>query len=879
MRTFPLVFGMSAILSLIGGGYALNSIAQEPVKSGPVGSVQALYQAGVQPLLRKYCYPCHGDGKSKGGVRLDKLTIDFVKGPAADLETWHDVLENMLRGEMPPKNQPRPTAQEHGMVVDWLNRAFVEARQQRESTGGKIVLRRLTSYEFHNTLTDLLGMKLDYSKDLLAEVPSRDGFLNNSTVLATSSQHVRDFWAAARYAMSKAIVTGPPPKVHRYSATEFLNFGKKGGKKAGKAGGGDYRNVLLPDTALGMAVDTLPREGPFRIRVNLQASGPKTALLAWFKISKNNQTSLIFAKPEISSKTGTGPLNLEVLSPFSNGPAPGNQDIDIVGNIEDIPVLADRANNGNDIIPHLYVSNVGSIHFFRGGNGSIYPGGVDVERAKQLLTGDLKGREAIPIVRINSIQFEAPYRTSWPPAHHKAIFFDSPNATNEPVYTREVIAAFMERAYRRPVTKAEVDQYVALHEKIRPRFSSLEEAMRETLALVLVSPSFLHLAEPRSAAQAKATVTDFEWATRLSYFLWNSMPDSELIERAKQGDLKDAKTRAHEVERLLNDERAWRFIETFTDQWWRLSALDKVAINPEFHPNFDNDLKADMRRESQLFFAEFVKTNTSMLRMIDADFTYLNNRLADHYGIRHGPGTGVHIGSAFERVALKPEHQRGAGILTQGSMLVLNSDGVESHPIKRAVWIRNAIFDDPPPEPPADVPELNTEDRGKGSALTLKQRIEQHRTNPTCYHCHSRVDPWGIPFEQYDALGRFRSNYTVLAAAPAPGDDAVKPKKKKNKALAVTISGPAAPVDVKVELPDGHKVNGVNELKQYLLTVGKERYARAIVRKTLAYGLGRSLEVGDQPLVEKLTRDFVAADFRYRALIEAIVQSEPFVTK
>ncbi len=346
---------------------------------------------------------------------------------------------------------------------------------------------------------------------------------------------------------------------------------------------------------------------------------------------------------------------------------------------------------------------------------------------------------------IKAVEFEARVEPEWPPPHHKKILFASPDSGDEARYSRQVIAAFLERAYRRPVEKAELDRFTALFQKIRPRVETFEQAMRETLALVLVSPGFLYLVQPRDPKLARARLTDFEWATRLSYFLWNSMPDAELLRLAKEGRLKDAAVRKQQVERLLRDGRVWRFIETFTDQWWNLALLDKVAINPEFHPSFDNDLKADMRRETQLFFNEFVKNDLSLLKLIDADFTFVNNRLADHYGIRHGKGTGVHLGSAFERVPLKPEHKRGSGLLTQGSILVLNSDGVESHPIKRAVWVRNALFDDPPPEPPADVPELNIENRGKGSALTLKQRIEQHRSNPTCYHCHSRVDPWGLP--------------------------------------------------------------------------------------------------------------------------------------
>ncbi len=336
----------------------------------PHPSVAAVYQAEVQPLLQKYCYRCHGDTKPKGDVRLDKLSVDFVKGPASDLETWHDVLQNLHRGEMPPRGQPRPTAREHGVLVDFFNRAFVEAREQRESTAGRTVMRRMTSYEFQNTLEDLLGLKLHFTRDLLPEVPSRDGFLNNGSFLTVSSQHVRDFWATARFAMSQAIVTGPAPKAYRVQSNHFVSFGRagKGTRKleTAKSSSTDYSHALVPDTALMLPLADIPSSGKYRLRITLRATGPRTCLLAWFKVSRNNQTSLIFAKPEVR-------------------PSPDDQVVEITGSIEDISVLAQRGNRPDGPMPMLCLSNVGNIHFFLGGNGSKFPGGVDPERARKIL--------------------------------------------------------------------------------------------------------------------------------------------------------------------------------------------------------------------------------------------------------------------------------------------------------------------------------------------------------------------------------------------------------------------------------------------------------------------------------------------------------------
>lgn len=853
MRTLTLLAPISMLALL---GLNLEKLAAQPKTSAT--STQQMYQSQVRPLLQKYCFECHGAEKPKKDLRLDNLSTDFVKGDAADLETWHDVLNNLHRGEMPPRGKPQPTAKEHGVLVDWLNRAFVEARQQRESTGGKIVMRRLTSYEYQNTLEDLLGIQLNLAKDLLPEVPSRDGFLNNGSFLTTSSQHVRDFWATARLALSKALVVGEKPRIHQVHVEDFKPFGPAKGGKAGKGKREDsLSSYLLPDTALMAPMKGFPTEGPFRIRVNLQAMGPKTSMLAWFKLSKNNQTSLIIAKPEVS-------------------PSKDSQNVDIYGNIEDFPILVQfAAQRNNNIERYLCLSNVGNIHFFRGGNGSIYPRSVSAEQVKQALAS----KSDASLLKINFVEFEAPFYAQWPPASHQQILFASPNAGDEAKYAPEVIAKFMERAYRRPLRPGEADQYTKLFAAIRPKYERFEEAIRETLALVLISPDFLYLVEPTDGKAPRTPITDHQWASRLSYFLWNSAPDAELLRLAGTGGLKDAATRRTQVERLLHDDRAWRFIASFTDQWLNLPMLEKVAVDPEFHPDFDEDLKADMRRETQLFFNDFVKKDLNCLKLVDADFTYLTNRLAAHYGLSDRAGV-RQLGSAFERVSLPADSRRGNGLLSHGSILLLNSDGVESHPIKRAVWVRNAILDDPPPEPPADVPELKTDDRAK-NPRTLKQRIEEHRASQSCAHCHSRIDPWGIALEQYDALGRFRTSYASLTTSNATKstETAGKAKKRKFAPPPKRSSQVSQPVDAKVELPDGHLVAGADGLKEYLLTQGKDRFARALVRKTLAYALGRSLEATDVPLVEELTQAFATRGYRYRELVIAISESEAFRTK
>jgi len=414
-----------------------------------------------------------------------------------------------------------------------------------------------------------------------------------------------------------------------------------------------------------------------------------------------------------------------------------------------------------------------------------------------------------------------------------------------------VLARFMERAFRRPVEQREVETIGRFFDKIRPASPSLEEAMRETLARVLISPDFLYLIEPAGTPGKRTPLSDFELASRLSYFLWSTMPDEPLLTLARGGKLRQAKILEQQVRRMIADKRSWNFVRNYTNQWLNLSGLDRVAVNPQYYPRFDNRLKDDMRGETQHFFAEILYKDLSYMNLIDADFTMLNRRLAEHYGM---PGP---QGNQFERVAIKAEHHRG-GLLTHGSMLLTNSTGEDSHPIKRAVWLLDRLLDDPPAPPPPDVPELDKK-MADLAGLSVRKQLEMHRKKDACNSCHRGIDPWGIPLENYDATGRWRE--TIHGA--------IRKKKIKKR----------SPVEAESVLPGGHKISGPQSLKQHLLSDEKDRLARACVKKLLSYSLGRSVELGDRQAVETLTKKFAQRKYRLSDLIVEIVKSEPFQTK
>jgi hypothetical protein len=367
--------------------------------------------------------------------------------------------------------------------------------------------------------------------------------------------------------------------------------------------------------------------------------------------------------------------------------------------------------------------------------------------------------------------------------------------------------------------------------------------------MVLISPDFLFLVEP--SGSSKRSISDWELASRLSYFLWSSMPDTHLFNLAKKEALRKPEILEKEISRMISDERSWQFVEQFADQWLDIGALQRVAINPNYYPEFDPTLKASMRGETIHFFGELFQKNLSALNILDSNFTMLDEPLAKHYGLA-GPK-----GSRFERVSIKPGDHRG-GVLAHGSVLLGNSTGEDSHPVKRAVWIRERLLDDAPAPPPPDVPALDSTDPNF-AALSVRDQLAEHRKQISCNECHRNIDPWGISLENFGADGLWREQ--------------ILRKKVKGKGMI------KLPVLSEAILPDGKKIEGIADLKKHLLEDRREQFARAFTSKLLTYALGRRLELIDQKTVDELTSKFIKSDYRIKDLIYLIVASKTFQSK
>ena len=448
-------------------------------------------------------------------------------------------------------------------------------------------------------------------------------------------------------------------------------------------------------------------------------------------------------------------------------------------------------------------------------------------------------------IRIGYVEVTAPYYEQWPPASHRRIFPDFKAGTDEVDYARNILNRFMSRAWRRDVTEDELKQKLTLFQKIRPACRDREEAILEVLATVLSSPKFLYLSRSElngeEGDKTPARLSQFELATRLSIFLWSSVPDDELLHLAEEGRLTDRKVLSSQVERMLADDRSRRMSKHFVRQWLGMQLLDYLQADRKVYPHFDPTLKEAMQEEPIAFFHEVLSKNHSVLDFLHADYTMANERLARHYGVTNVSG------NEFRRVSFGPEHHRG-GLLTQAGLLAMNSDGKDSHPLKRGIWMLENLLNDPPPPPPPAVPEIDLADP-EIAKLTLKQRIENHRDQAACRSCHAKIDPWGIAFENYDASGVYREQF-------------------KGK-----------PIDSTSLLFNKQKLDGMTGLKRFLLENRQDQFARAMVHKMATYALGRPLTFGDRSSIDQIAADLRRQGDGLATMITLLVTSDLFQSR
>jgi hypothetical protein len=448
-----------------------------------------------------------------------------------------------------------------------------------------------------------------------------------------------------------------------------------------------------------------------------------------------------------------------------------------------------------------------------------------------------------PTLILDSVEWEGPIVDSWPTVAHKQIFFGGENTTKDMAYAREILTRFANRAWRRQAQPAEIERLLKPVEMSQKLGDSFEVAVKNGLAAVMCAKSFLYL-EEGNATKAAPKLSDSELASRLSYFLWSTAPDQRLLDLAREGKLHETEALRAEVRRMLADAKAREFATGFPRQWLQLRKVGMFPPDKVLYPEYDENLEQSMVGETIAFFSEVLKRNGSLREFLNSDWTMLNERIATHYGI-----TGIR-GDEFQRVALKPEDHRG-GLLTQGSILSLSSDGTRHRPVHRGVWVLEAIVGKPPPPPPANVPALATP-VANAPKTTVREKLEQHRADPNCTACHDKIDPLGMAFDNYDAIGRFR---LVEAAKDGVGAD---PK-----------------LDASGVLPDGRKFTDSVELRK-LMVDDIDKFAASVTEKLATYALRRGMMFSDREELKQIAEQSKSGDYQIATLIESLVTSPLF---
>lgn len=815
-------------------------------------SGKAGFESHVKPFFQTHCVECHGPDKSKGKITVHSLDGDLAAGQ--ELERWEHILDALEHEDMPPEEEDQPSAEDRAAMVKWIESGLRDYVKKASKVAVETTTRRLTNIEYQNTMRDLLGFELELIDDLPVDPDKPYHFNNTATFMMVGPDQLVRYKEAARKAMATAIVDPEKPKIHRTSAK--WEHGKPGKGGLTRAEIGIYQGSGMGSKTVGLK--SWPKTGEFKIRV--KASGNIPAGFKEVPLRLVMGTSL-------RHDSGSGTYQEVGVIHLKNSPDKPKE-FELRGRIENIPVQPSKTHRNKVLPPSITITAQ-----------NIFDNGELNDHRKSGF--DASWSTEAPRVVLESLEFEAPVAEVWPPEHHTRILFESPlRKTNTGKYAYEVIKRFMTRAFRRPVARDEVDHFYRVYKIYDAEFDTLEQAMRETLTMVLISPQFLY----HTVIDAAAATKPYELASRLSYFLWGSMPDKELFELAASGKLSDPAVMASQTRRLLADDRAESFVKNFTTQWLSITKAKTVNINRDLFPRFLYTVHLGERRgQEQLFrptirdymieetigfVGELIKNNASVMNIVESDFAYLNEPLAVHYGV-----DGVY-GLKHRPVRIKPEHRLG-GLLTHGSVLVGNSTGSAPHTIYRAVWLREAILGDEVKPPPAEVPALaDSAGDSAEESVTIKDLLALHRTKESCADCHVRLDPWGIPFERYSAIGKFQpmvpKDGTRVRGFSLKADKTLDGYNKYLKKL-FNIE-----VDASARVPHGPMVNGMPELKRYLIKNRKKDIVKNVIRRLMTYGIGRELTYRDRFEVEKLQKQAKEDEYKLQDMIVSICQSPTF---
>ena len=745
-----------------------------------------------------YCLGCHNNRAKTAGLELDTINARELD---ENWEAWEKVVRKLRARQMPPAGMRRPDEPTYKAALASLEASLDRLGAATPNPGRTDTFRRLNRTEYHNAIRDLLGLEVDVAS-LLPSDSSSYGF-DNVTV-GNLSPTLLERYVSAAEKISQLAVGRPgrspggstiriPPDLTQEEHLDGLPVGTRGG-------------ALVPYT--------FPADGQYEIKIRLARDRNEHVE----GLTETHELELLLDRERVQVFTvEPAPLREEIASQYQ----PSQHNLDDHLKIR-FPVEAG---------PHTL-----GVTFLKKPS-------VLLETARQPYEAHFNYYRHPRIQpAIYSISIIGPYDAQGPgetPSRRRIFACRPANPSDEEDCAKRILATLMRRAYRRPVTHEDLQNPFELYRKVRAE-KGFEAGIEMALAAVLVSPEFLFRIEQDPAGLAPHTayrISDLELASRLSFFLWSSIPDDELLDVAIRGDLNKPAVLERQVRRMLADSRSLNLVTNFASQWLHLRNLESMTPDMRIFPDFDDNLRQAFRRETELFFESILREDRSVLDLLRANYTFVNERLAKHYGIPRV------YGSRFRRITFEEDSTRG-GLLRHASILMVTSYPTRTSPVIRGKWILGNILGVPPPPPPADVPDL-AENKTGGKALSMRDRLAEHRANAACASCHRLMDPIGFALENYDAIGRWR---TVEAGVP---------------------------VDTSGKLFDGTKFDGIAELEDVLLR-RPELFVNTVVEKLLIFATGRGVEYYDGPAIRKIIREARAEDDRFSSLIVGIVNSRPF---
>jgi mono/diheme cytochrome c family protein len=750
-------------------------------------------------MLKTYCLPCHNAKLKNGGIAFDQLDPAGVPEHA---QTWEKVVRKLRGGMMPPPGMRRPDHAQADAFVAWME-GYLDAAATANPNPGDVALHRLNRKEYANAVYDLLGFKVDPAELLPADAQS-DGFDNIADVLQTSPAFFNQYVAAALSVATQAVGRPDP----RPGSQTYINPNK---------GAQAYHVDGLPlGTRGGFAVTHFfPADGEYEINL------PSPLRNIWFVGIEHASTLIVTLDGVKVYQTSIGGPEDDRALDIDQSPAQEK----IIARVKNIKF---KATAGPHQVAVTFLQQTLS------------------ESDDRLISqGDSTGFDRM--ARVNSFEIRGPFNPtglSTTPSRER-IFTCYPKApADEQACATKIISTIAHRAFRRPVSDEDMHELFAFYDAGRKR-GDFDEGIRSAITRILASPYFLYrvtAAEPANKiAEAVYRVTDVDLASRLSFFLWSTVPDDELLKVAEAGRLEDPAVLDREVRRMLADPRAETLSTNFAYQWLQLADLDQIVPDPKVFPAAD--VRDEMVREVELFVDSVFREDRNVLDLMTADYTYLNERLAHHYGITDVKGDN------FRRVHL--DNPVRDGLLGKGAVLMVSSYPDRTSPVRRGSWILENITGTPPAPPPPDVSALLKDNKvGDKVFKTVRERMAEHRSKASCNACHGIMDPIGFSLENFDAIGRWR---TVEMFA-------------------------GTPIDATGSLPDGTKLTGPQDLRAALLRK-PEQFVQTFTGKLMTYALGRRLEYYDMPTVRKIVRSAAADHYRFSSIVMGIISSDPFRLK